>query len=330
MGLLRAKPGAADPRFLLYAYLGPKFQKTLVSRTVPGSTVDRIPLIEMPTFPISIPTDLSEQRAIARILGTLDDKIELNRRMNETLEAMARAIFKDWFVDFGPTRAKAEGRDPYFAENIWSQFPSQLDESEKPQSWLVGTLSDHADLNPESWTRQSYPSRISYVDLSGTKWGIIENVGLYRREDAPSRAQRILRNGDTIVGTVRPGNGSYAFISHDELTGSTGFAVLRPKKPNGREFVYLAATAPHNIDRLEHLADGGAYPAVRPEQVIEAEIINPSQPVLDSFAALIAPIFAKIESAKRENVALSELRDALLPKLISGEIRVKHAGASSA
>jgi type I restriction enzyme S subunit len=98
MGLLRAKPGNVDSRFLLYAYLGPEFQETLRLRTIRGSTVDRIPLIEMPNFPIRIPRDIKEQRAIARILGTLDDKIELNRQMNETLESMARALFKSWFV----------------------------------------------------------------------------------------------------------------------------------------------------------------------------------------------------------------------------------------
>src|SRR5881296_3337917 len=107
MGLLRARSGKVDRRFLLYAYLGPHFQETLRARTIHGSTVDRIPLIDMPGFPIEVPESLDEQRAIAHILGTLDDKVELNRRINETLEAMARALFKSWFVDFDPARAKA-------------------------------------------------------------------------------------------------------------------------------------------------------------------------------------------------------------------------------
>ena len=107
MGLLRPKRDNIDSRFLLYAFLGKRFQDTLRSRTVHGSTVDRILLTEMGSFPIELPLDIEEQRAIAHILGTLDDKIELNRRMNETLEAMARALFKSWFVDFDPVRAKS-------------------------------------------------------------------------------------------------------------------------------------------------------------------------------------------------------------------------------
>src|SRR6202034_3209241 len=116
---------------------------------------------------------------------------------------------------------------------------------------------------------------IKYVDLSNTKWGRIHEVMEYTREEAPSRAQRILRPGDTIVGTVRPGNGSYALVGINGLTGSTGFAVLRPKSAECREVVYLAATSRENIDRLSHLADGGAYPAVRPETVAGTELLIP-------------------------------------------------------
>jgi type I restriction enzyme, S subunit len=112
MGLLRAKPARVLPRFLLYAYLSPAFQETLRAATVHGSTVDRIPLIDLPTFPIRIATDMREQQRIAEILGALDDKIELNRRMSGTLEAIARALFRSWFVDFDPVRAKADAAMP--------------------------------------------------------------------------------------------------------------------------------------------------------------------------------------------------------------------------
>jgi type I restriction enzyme S subunit len=91
---------------------------------------------------------LSEQAEIVSLLGALDDKIDLNRRMNETLETMARAIFKDWFVDFGPTRAKIEGRTPYLSPEIWALFPDRLDDDGKPEGWERSTLSHIADLNP--------------------------------------------------------------------------------------------------------------------------------------------------------------------------------------
>jgi type I restriction enzyme S subunit len=182
--------------------------------------------IDFPQLP-----ELLEQRAIAHILRTLDDKIELNRRMNETLEAMARALFKSWFVDFEPVRAKAEGRHPGLPKHLADLFPARLVSSEPgeiPEGWEEGTLAGFASLNPEAWSIDTRPTVINYVDLANTKWGKIEVVTTYAREDAPSRAQRVLRPGDTIVGTVRPGNGSYAHIAEDRLTGSTGFAVLRP------------------------------------------------------------------------------------------------------
>jgi len=186
--------------------------------------------------------DLQTQSAIAHILGTLDDKIEHLRRQNETLEAMARALFKAWFVDFEPVRAKMEGRWqrgqslPGLPAHLYDLFPDRLVESELgeiPEGWEVTSLAEFSSLNPETWTRSTRPKQIHYVDLSNTKWGRIESVANYDADNAPSRAQRVLRPLDTIVGTVRPGNGSYAMISDEGLTGSTGFAVLRPVQ---REF----------------------------------------------------------------------------------------------
>ena len=145
MGLLRPKTDKIDARFLLYAYLGPRFQETLRSRTIHGSTVDRIPLTEMGSFPIDIPRDLPEQRAIAHILGTLDDKIELNRRMNETLEEMARALFKSWFVDFDPVHAKAALKRHAAAQITPPLRGSRQAKGDSPQASRWG---DHAAPHP--------------------------------------------------------------------------------------------------------------------------------------------------------------------------------------
>jgi type I restriction enzyme S subunit len=268
---------------------------------------------------------LADQARIASVLTSLDDKVALNGRMNQTLEQMARAIFKDWFVDFGPTLAKMGGSAPYLAPNIWASFPDRFDDEGRPEAWTVGTLADYANLNPENWSRVSYPLFVRYVDLSGTKWGTIENIELHSRDDAPSRAQRVLRPGDTIVGMVRPGNGSYAFVSEDGLTGSTGFAVLRPVHPDMREFVYLAVTSRENIDRLAHLADGAAYPAVRPEVVMATATPIVASPVMQAFSRTTGPLIDRMEANKREDRTLAATRDLLLPKLMSGEIRIKDA-----
>ena len=316
------------PQFIVYFFKSHLGQHKLLSNAsqvgVPSiaQPVSSLRRIEIPLPP------LPEQHAIAHILGTLDDKIELNRRMNETLEAMARALFKSWFVDFDPVRAKVEGRDTRLPPEISDLFPDEFEDSELgevPKGWQTVHLKDLSMLNPENWDRNNRPAEINYLDLSNTKWGHIIEVSVYRSEEAPSRAQRILRPGDTIVGTVRPGNGSYLLVSEQNLTGSTGFAVLRPQKTIYTELIYLAATSPSHIEELSHLADGGAYPAVRPEVVQNVQIACDLDHIVSPFSRCVKPLLAKIGHNEKENRTLSSLRDTLLPKLISGEIRVEEA-----
>ena len=279
------------------------------------------------------------QEVIGRCLGSLDDKIELNRRMNETLEAMAQAIFRDWFVDFGPVRRKLEGAgdpvaimggltsDPDRAAALAALFPDTLGDDGLPEGWPMTTLADYAQLNPESWTGPNHPNTIRYVDLSDIKWGLIGDPQILMWSNAPSRARRVAREGDTLVGTVRPGNGSYAYVNDDGLTASTGFAQLRPNCENQRDFVYLAATLPENIERLTHLADGAAYPAVNPSIVLATEVPLSPRELTRAFSRCVGPLRARAEHAKQEKSILAETRDYLLPKLMSGQVRVRAAEA---
>ena len=345
-------------RYLFYALQSSEVRHDLLSRAT-GTTAQGIRQAELRRVLIPLPA-LPEQRAIAHILGTLDDKIELNRRMNQTLEEMARALFKSWFVDFDPVRAKAalkqqalqqhaaraeessgDGAAPadewtveracaYLAgmdPQITDLLPDRLvatELGEIPERWETRTLGNIADVNPESWSRTNIPDCLEYVALANTNWGVIESTQHFPSSDAPSRARRVLRTGDTIVGTVRPGNGSYAFVGSDGLTGSTGFAVLRPLNPQFRELVYLAATAKDNIERLAHRADGAAYPAVRPEVVATTEFTAPSaEPeVLLAFSKCVGPILERIESIKTETEIVAAQREALLPNLVSGVVSV--------
>ena len=302
-------------------------------RTSKGAKMPRGDKDALADFKFRLPP-IEEQRAIAHILGTLDDKIELNRKQNETLEAMARALFKAWFVDFEPVHAKMEGRWqrgqslPGLPAHLYDLFPDRLVESELgeiPEGWELTSLSEFSSLNPESWTKRTRPEEILYVDLSNTKWGRVESVTKYQAADAPSRAQRVLRPLDTIVGTVRPGNGSYALISDEDLTGSTGFAVLRPLRREYSEFVYLAATGRENIERLSNLADGGAYPAVRPEIVSATQVPRTGEELINEFSRQVSSMLAGIAGNERTSRPLVQLRDTLLPKLISGELRVPDA-----
>lgn len=327
MVIFRPNIEKIDPLFL-YIFLRSKVFSDQVRGLTTGSAQPQLPIRDIRRISLPLP-DMNSQKAIAAVLGALDDKIELNRKMNATLEAMARALFKSWFVDFDPVRAKMEGRQPFGMDaETAAIFPSRLvssDLGDIPEGWTENTLQTLAEINPEAWGENSHPDSVEYVDLANTKWGVIESTVIYAWGDAPSRARRVLKSGDSIVGTVRPGNGSFAYISCDYLTGSTGFAVLRPKKEIFREAVFCCVTAAENIERLTHLADGGAYPAVRPEVVLNTTFLFSSLKILEAFSKKAAPLLEKIEFNKNESKQLASLRDYLLPKLVSGDIRIPAA-----
>lgn len=279
--------------------------------------------LEFPIPPIDI------QRNIAVFLTLFDDRITLLRETNATLEAIAQALFKSWFVDFDPVRAKMEGRAPEgMDEATAALFPDGLEESELvPRGWRVGTLNDLSDLNPESWTAKNHPDSVAYVDLTNAKNNEIASTTDFAFDEAPSRARRVLRAGDTIIGTVRPGNRSFAFINApaSNLTASTGFAVLRPSEVANTEFVYLAATQDASIEHLTHVADGGAYPAVRPDVVSGLHTVVPDVRILSAFHLVAAPLLATISANQLQAQTLATLRDTLLPRLISGQLRLPEA-----
>lgn len=292
---------------------------------------------------------LPEQKAIAHILGSLDDKIELNRKMNATLEGMAQALFKSWFVDFDPVidnalvagnpipeelADRAETRREAIADSTANReaaklFPAAFHETEGmgwiPEGWDVGQIIDLADLDPESWSNKNHPNHVDYIDLANTKNGLINEVFPYKYSDAPSRARRVLRRDDTIIGTVRPGNRSFAYIHEEGLTGSTGFAVLRPKLQMSRTFLYLCLTQDDVIEKFAHLADGGAYPAIRPEVVGNREALIVNSNLMAFFDEQCYPMIEKIGQHQKAINTLNNLRDTLLPKLISGELRIEDA-----
>jgi type I restriction enzyme S subunit len=301
----------------------PELLQAATGSTFPN--VSRAQLAEL-DFPRLAP---QAELAVAELLGQLDAKIELNRRMNQTLEAMARAIFRDWFVDFGPTRTKLDGRGAYIAPEIWAIFPDDVDGDGLPAGWRTCTLSEIADLNPESWSSQEHPNQVRYVELSNAKWGEIESVQQHDWEQAPSRARRVLRAGDTIFGTVRPANGSFALIGREGLTGSTGFAVLRPKQVIDREIVWCATTAPENVERLASLADGAAYPAVRPELVANTPVALAPKPIRHAFSSVVAPLVDRAILNRAETETLRDTRDALVPQLMSGELSVSSFDSES-
>ena len=209
-------------------------------------------------------------------------------------------------------------------------FPDTFQESgpeSLPKMWRASVLSALSNLNARSWSAKNSPERISYLDLANVKDNEVAAVTEFAFDDAPSRARRILQSGDTIVGTVRPGNRSFAFIHEPvlNLTGSTGFAVLTPKLSEYTAYVYLAAMQDESIEHLAHVADGGAYPAVRPDAVAALPCVVPPSEVLRAFISVTCPLLESVSANQRQVQTLTTLRDTLLPRLISGQLRLPTA-----
>jgi len=264
----------------------------------------------------------SEQEAIATILSDLDDKIGINNRINEELQKSLQLLYEYWFVQFDFPSSALQGR-PYRASGGDMRYSDVL-KREIPKEWDVGEIATLCELNCRSWSKNDYPSVVNYVDLSNVHEGKILDIKQISRIDAPSRAQRILQPGDTIVGTVRPGNNSFACIPNTDaiLTGSTGFAVLTPKKKIYREFNYIALVSRFNIKRLVNLASGAAYPAVDSDEVAKRVIPLPPEALLRDFHRIAKSSFDLIEKRNVEITHLARLRDWLLPMLINGQVKV--------
>ena len=299
-----------------------------------GSVFTNLKTEILKTHRIKLPP-LPEQKAIAHILGTLDDKIELNRRMNATLEAMARALFQSWFVDFDPVRAKLDGRKPVgLDEETAALFPVHFWESEDsklPTGWRQMSIEELCVINAWSLAKGDDMDTLEYVEISEVNRGNIANISSYRRGEEPSRARRRLRHGDTVLSTVRPDRGSYflALNPPQNRIVSTGFAVLTPAKAPWA-FIHAALTQAEFSEHLGQLADGGAYPAVQPEIIGAWKVVVPDNAeILAAFQDICAPLFEEAEANRNESRTLAILRDTLLLKLLSGELGVAKTKAES-
>jgi len=315
-----------DRDFLYYYLTGQDGQDSIAS-ILGGSAQPKFNKTDFRSLQVPVPP-LPKQKAIAHILGTLDDKIELNRRMNATLEAMARALFQSWFVDFDPVRAKLDGRQPAgLDEATAALFPTHFQDSDDgkiPVGWQRAPISELCSIN--SWTlgKSDDLETLEYVEISEVSRGNIANLASYQRGEEPSRARRRLRHGDTVLSTVRPDRGAYflALNPPENRVASTGFAVLTPTKAPWA-FIHAAMTQPDVSDHLGQMADGGAYPAVRPEIIGAWEAFLPDQDgILDAFQRTCAPLFEQAEANRIQSRTLAALRDTLLPKLLSGDLPV--------
>lgn len=281
-------------------------------------------------IPIQIP-GRDEQERIAALLGALDDKIELNRRMNETLEAMARAIFEDWFVTFGPTRAKLEGRPPYLAPDLWPLFPNRLEAGGKPEGWALCPLSVVARLERETVSPASCPDELfdhySIPAFDAGRSPVREiGVGILSNK-------MLVSPGTILLSKLNPEIPRVWLIDADPTVRSicsTEFLVLSPTVAGGRAFLYCVLIDPSFTQRLQAQVTGTSksHQRVKPQSVLDAHVIAPQPDVLKAFQYQVMPLLDRLLANQRESRTLAATRDLLLPRLMSGELRVKDAEKS--
>lgn len=305
VAIIRPDPEKLHPRFLRFFLASPQIQAHMLGLAAAGATRNALTkgMIEGFTVP-DLPWH--DQLAIATLLGALEDKIDLNRRTNDTLEAMARAIFEDWFVDFGPSRSKADGHPAYLSQDIWALFPDSVDDQDKPTGWPRTQWQTMATLE--------YGKRLEgYQDAIGD-FPVYGTNGLIGWHTAPLSPE---------AGIIIGRKGAYRGVHFSELPFyviDTAF-YLKPKVAYSSRWAYYTLCR-YDIDSMD---SGSAIPSTSRDDFYKIELIEPPYPVQLKFDQTLNPVWAKQRTNHLESETLAELRDLLLPKLVSGEIHLKDA-----
>jgi type I restriction enzyme S subunit len=325
MVALRADPDAVYPPYL-FAALRSDLVQNAISNMHVGTLIPHFKKGDFDKLFIPLP-ERQTQHFIGDLYLLISQKVDLNRRMNETLEAMARAIFKDWFVDFGPTRAKMKGLAPYLAPEIWALFPERLDGEGKPEGWRVDPLLMHARLlsggtpktdvgdywnGPVLWARAKDVSRCDEVFLTRTERTITER-GL------SESATQIVPINATVVVARGATTGRFCMFGAAMAMNQTCYA-LTSKRP-----FWLNCAFGTLVQSLVHAAHGSVFDTITMKTIEGAKVVVATDDVMEHFETLVAPSFASMRSHIEESLTLGETRDALLHKLMSGEIRIRDA-----
>jgi type I restriction enzyme S subunit len=334
-GCLRVRLGdkGVDSRYASY-YLGHPSVREWVVRHAHGATMPNLNTSILEACPLVVPSP-SEQLAIAHILGTLDDKIELNRRMNETLEAMARAIFKSWFVDFDPVHAKAEGRDPSLPKHIAALFPDEFEDSELgeiPAGWEVGPILKQAKLlsggTPKTdcedyWDGDILWASAKDVSQCGQTF-LVETERSITQKGLDESATQLIPAYCTVVVARGATTGRMVMFGRQMAMNQTCYALASNTDTPFTLYCHLR----DQMENFVHAAHGSVFDTITTSTFANTKVVLPSDSVLKVFEQKVSPIFHRVLANTEEIQTLAALRDLLLPKLISGVLRVPTAEKS--
>jgi len=329
---LTVDPNKADALFLYYVFTSAEQQAYIVRNAI-QTGVPHTNLEHLRTTPLTLPP-LPEQRAIAHILGTLDDKIELNRRMNETLEALARAIFKSWFVDFDPVRAKMEGRVPAGIDaETAAMFPAEFEDSalgQIPKGWRVASIGDMVRVVGGGTPSTKEPA---YWDDGTIHWATPKDMAALSSPVLLDTERRITELGlqqissgllpkGTVLLSSRAPIG-YLAIADMPVAINQGFIamVCEGELPNH----YVLHWARENMGIIEGRANGTTFLEISKSNFRPIQVVVPTQDLMRHFVQQAEALHQKVIANLKESRTLVALRNTLLPKLLSGEVRVDNA-----
>ena len=316
--VLSGKQDVSESLYGYYLARSPDFRAYAIAHMEGTSGRQRVPASAVENYRISLPP-LPEQRGIAELLGSLDDKIALNRHMNQTLETLAQAIFKSWFIDFDPVRAKMEDRAPVGMDaEMAALFPDAMD-GDVPKGWRKGSLAGEFNL-----TMGQSPPGSTYNELK-------EGLPFFQgRTDFGFRfptnrvyctgPTRYANPGDTLV-SVRAPVGEINMAAEYCALGR-GVAAVRHKSGSRSFTYYCMKSIQSKFKQFE--AEGTVFGSINKDDFKALEVFNPDLDILNLFEQLAHPIDQMIENNEKEITALSGLRDLLLPKLLSGEVKVEN------
>ena len=243
--------------------------------------------------------------------------------MNATLEAMARAIFKDWFVDFGPTSAKMNGVPPYLAPEIWSLFPARLDDEGKPEGWISGILGDIAIQVGESVSPETLAPEMPYIGLEHMPRRSIA-IEDWEGAGKVTSGKLAFRRGDFLFGKLRPYFHKVGIAPLDGIC-STDIVVLNAKLPEARTYVISCISQDEYVAYTDRTSEGTKMPRTSWGRMERYAICIPAAETLAAFDCITRPAFDRIISNVHEARVLIQIRDLLLPRLMSGEMRIRDA-----
>jgi type I restriction enzyme, S subunit len=311
-----------DMRWLYYAIQHHKLGEIDDGSPIPSTTRSAVYVQDLDVPP------LPEQRAIAHILGTLDDKIELNRRMNDTMEATARALFKSWFVDFDPVRAKSKGRDPGLPPHLADLFPDSFEDSELgeiPKGWKVDSVYRTATvIYGAPFKSELFNNRKEGRPLVRIRDLVTQDPEVFTAES--HRRGYLVKRGDLVVGMDGEFR-AHLWFGPDAWLNQR-LCCFKPAAGVPRAFVHYSIES--LLDFFERSKTGTTVIHLGKADIDTFQMLVPPGPVLREFAAIVDPVDSRIVAGAEESRGLVAMRDMILPRLISGQLSVREAVRSLA